>query len=121
MRLSDVSSDVCSSDLVRAKHKEQKGHKYDQETARDFYARSLDGGMTWSIEDAFANGQTAERYNNRLKDSAKAPVSLTAPINFNHPDLALTFQRVPNTVGPTHFYYSYARGDRKSVVSGKSV
>src|SRR3546814_2645698 len=31
--------------FVRAKHKEQKGHKYDQETDRDFYARSLEGGM----------------------------------------------------------------------------
>lgn len=96
--------------FVRAKHKKKKGHTYDRETARDFYARSLDGGMTWSIEEAFAHGQTAERYNNNLGDGAKEPVLLEAPINFNHPGLALTFQRVTNTVGPTHFYYSYDRG-----------
>lgn len=96
--------------FVRAQHQDKKGHTYNRETARDFYARSLDGGTTWSLEEAFSHGQTAERYNNNLGEGAKESVSLDVPINFNHPGLALTFQRVTNTVGPTHFYYSYDRG-----------
>ncbi|ODS82779.1 MAG: hypothetical protein ABS46_08030, partial [Cytophagaceae bacterium SCN 52-12] len=96
--------------FVRAKHKEGAGHTYNRDTARDYYGRSLNGGDTWTLENAYEHGQTAERYNNRLGDKATEPTSLQTAIDFSNPDLALTFQRVTNDRGPSHFYYSYDRG-----------
>lgn len=98
--------------FVEAAHKDRSGHNYDQSTARDKYARSRDGGLTWNIEDAYEKGQTGWRYNNRLPDDkADKPVDLSESINFKHPDLALTFLRATNNTGPSHFYYSYNRGN----------
>jgi hypothetical protein len=98
--------------FVEAAHKDRSGHNYDQSTARDKYARSRDGGLTWNIEDAYDKGQTGWRYNNRLADDkADKPVDLSQSINFKHPDFALTFLRATNNTGPSHFYYSYNRGN----------
>ena len=98
--------------FVEAPHKERRGHKYDNSLARDKYARSKNGGLTWGIEDAFRHGQTGWRYNNRLdKDKREAPKELKEPIDFTNPDLAFTFLRQTNNTGPSHFYYSYNRGD----------
>ncbi len=96
--------------FVKARHQDGSGHTYDRNSPKDYYARSLDGGMKWTVEEAFLHGQTAERYNNRLGEKAKEPRELEESINFNHPNLALTFLRATNTVGPSHFYYSYDRG-----------
>jgi hypothetical protein len=97
--------------FVEAPHKDRRGHKYDNSRARDKYARSKDGGLTWNIEDAYKHGQTGWRYNNRLgKDKREEPRELKEPIDFTHPDLALTFLRQTNDIGPSHFYYSYNRG-----------
>lgn len=98
--------------FVEARHQDEGGfHTYDQSTARDKYARSQDGGETWSIEDAYEHGQTGWRYNNRLdEDKEESPEELTEAINFTDPDLALTFLRQTNNIGPSHFYYSYNRG-----------
>lgn len=97
--------------FVEARHRDDGGfHTYDQSTARDKFARSTDGGLTWVVEDAFEHGQTAWRYNNRLEEGAEEPVALTEAIDFTHPDLALTFLRQTNHIGPSHFYYSYDRG-----------
>lgn len=97
--------------FVRAKHlNTQVSHTYDRSTPRDYYARSLDGGLTWSIENAFEHGQKGERFENRLGNQAKPAVPLKDPIDFTHPDLALTFLRVENENGPTLLYYSYNRG-----------
>ncbi len=98
--------------FVEAAHREKTGHTYDQSTARDKYARSRDGGLTWSIEDAYERGQTGWRYNNVLPDDmAHSPTALSEGIDFAHPDLALTFLRATNHTGPSHFYYSYDRGN----------
>ena len=98
--------------FVEASHEEKTGHTYDQSTARDKYARSRDGGLTWVIEDSYEKGQTGWRYNNRLPDDkAESPTELKESIDFNHPDLALTFLRATNQTGPSHFYYSYNRGN----------
>lgn len=97
--------------FVASDHKAQKGHTYDRLIPRDKYGRSLDGGLTWTIEDAYHRGQTGWRYNNRLADDVKVePTTLTEKIDFSHPDLALTFLRQTNSTGPSHFYYSYNRG-----------
>ena len=51
--------------FVEAEHRETEGfHTYNRETARNKYARSLDGGETWSIEDAYDLGQTGWVYDN---------------------------------------------------------
>lgn len=99
--------------FVEARYHDDGGfHTYDQSTARDKFARSRDGGLTWTVEDAYAQGQTAWRYNNRLgDDEAESPGELTDSIDFTHPDLALTFLRQTNDTGPSHFYYSYDRGE----------
>ncbi len=96
--------------FVEAAHQDRGGfHSYDQSTARDTFARSLDGGVTWQIEDAYQQGQTGWRYTNRL-ERAVDPRALEDPIDFAHPDLALTFLRRTNDVGPSHFYVSRDRG-----------
>ncbi len=98
--------------FVAADHEEKSGHTYNQNTARDKYARSKDGGQTWTIEDAHEKGQTGWRYNNQLpEDKVEQLVDLSTSINFKHPDLALTFLRATNNIGPSHFYYSYDRGN----------
>ena len=98
--------------FVEADYEDDGGfHTYDQSTARDKFARSTDGGLTWNIEDAYEHGQTAWRYNNRLEEGAVEPTELTDPIDFTHPELALTFLRQTNHIGPSHFYYSYDRGE----------
>lgn len=98
--------------FVEARYKEEaKGlHPYDQNTSRDRYARSLDGGFTWTIEDAFEQGQKSWRYNNQLGKEAEPPVKLSSAVDFTHPDFAITFLRATNHIGPSHFYYSYDRG-----------
>lgn len=40
---------VC---FTKADHKEQAGHTFDKSTARNTFGRSLDGGLTWTLEDA---------------------------------------------------------------------
>jgi len=97
--------------FVQADYYDDGGfHTYDQSTARDMFARSTDGGLNWTIENAYEHGQTAARYNNRLGDEAQPPRELKEPIDFRHSDLALTFLRQTNDTGPSHFYYAYDRG-----------
>lgn len=97
--------------FVEAAHKDKIGHTYDRITARDKYARSKDGGNNWNIEDAFQSGQAGRRDDNELPDDfQKEPSPLTEKIDFNNPDLALTFLRETNDTGPSFFYYSYNRG-----------
>ena len=99
--------------FVEADYKESKGlHTYDPATAKNKYARSLDGGENWLIEDAYEHGQTAWAHDNNVSDDkAELPRSLTEEIeNFKNPNFAITFQRHNNHNGPTHFYYSNNKG-----------
>ena len=48
--------------FVQADHMERSGHTYNQSTTRYKYARSLDGGKTWNIEDAYNAGKTCLLY-----------------------------------------------------------
>ncbi len=91
-------------------------HNIDREKPEEtLFARSLDGGETWSIEDPSSDGILVARgsglhgtepvYPNR-----KEPTDLNQPINFSHPDFAMTLRFLNYNTGPSVFYYSYDRG-----------
>ena len=93
-----------------ADHVERPGHTYDVSTSRNMFARSLDGGETWTLEDALKQGITGYAMDHRIGDKAEIPSILNEPIDFHHPDFAFMFQRETNRSGPAHFYYTYDRG-----------
>lgn len=95
--------------FVLANHMEREGHTYDVTTSRYQYARSLDGGLTWRIEDAGEGGQTAWTYQNQVREQSEVG-NLSKAMDFTHPDFVLTFSRETNHIGPSLFYYSYDRG-----------
>jgi hypothetical protein len=76
-------------------------HPLDRASASGKFARSRDGGITWTIEDAFKRGQaTMETADNK----ADSVTILTENIDdFTNPDFILTFRS-------SHFYYSNNRG-----------
>ncbi len=99
--------------FVDAEHYETEGfHTYNQKTARNKYARSLDGGLTWTIEDAYEAGQTGWAYDNDLPDEeAEEPRDLLEPMeDFTNPDFIITWMRDNYHNGPSIFYYSNDRG-----------
>lgn len=85
-------------------------HSRDHTTQRIKFARSLDGGETWSIEDAYEKGITGESTVHRLGSKAVEPQESPGGINFQHPDFALFFTHQHFHHGPSSFYYSYDRG-----------
>ncbi|CAM4188214.1 sialidase family protein [Flavobacterium weaverense] len=88
-------------------------HTYDISTSRNKYARSLNGGITWKITDAFDIGQKAWGYDNNIssKRAVKPTVMKEAMSDFTDPNFLLTFLRHNNNEGPTHFYYSNDKGE----------
>ena len=100
---------VC---FTRAEHMDRPGifHTFNKSTARNMFARSLDGGNTWTIEDAYQQGITGFAHDHQLEDEAIPPKNLEKPIDFLHPDFALLFQNESYHRGPSHFYYTYDRG-----------
>src|SRR5690554_720569 len=54
--------------FVAASYKQSNAglHTYDPSTAESHYARSLDGGETWSIQDAYSLGQKAWGHDNNI-------------------------------------------------------
>jgi len=97
---------VC---FTRAEHKDQPGHTFDKSTARNAFGRSLDGGLTWTVEDAQAQGITAFAHDHQVPDGV-SPRALDEAIDFTHPDFALLFQNESFHHGPSHFYFTYDRG-----------
>ena len=49
-----------------ADHVDKSGHTYDVSTARNMFALNLDGGETWTMEDAFNQGITGYAMDNRI-------------------------------------------------------
>ncbi|MCE5225313.1 MAG: glycoside hydrolase, partial [Porphyromonadaceae bacterium] len=97
--------------FTQADHEDkQSGHTFNQESSHNKFARSLDGGLTWAVEDAFDSGIVGATVEHNLGENAQPAKKLTESIDFTHPDFALTFRMVDMLVGPTHFYYSYNRG-----------
>lgn len=78
---------------------------------RHLFARSLDGGATWTIEDPSKNGLVSHGFSagKARKDIAK-PKRLTQKINFTHPDFAMTLRSNSISAGSSWFWYSYDRG-----------
>lgn len=101
--------------FVNASHKDTKGfHTYDSDSGNNNYARSKDGGETWTIEDAYEHGQTAWGHDNNISsENADTPIPLTEAVSdFTNPDFIFTFLRHNNHYGPSHFYYSNDRGKK---------
>jgi hypothetical protein len=99
--------------FVEAEHRETSGfHTYNQESTRNKYGRSLDGGLTWDIIDAYDVGQTARSFdNNLLNEEVDIPVTLEEPIeDFTNPDFIITWMRYNYHNGPSIFYYSNDKG-----------
>jgi len=99
--------------FVDAEHRETQGfHTYNQATTRNKYARSMDGGVTWDIVDAYDIGQTGWAYDNNLSDDeAEEPTILQDPIeDFTNPDFIITWMRDNYHNGPSIFYYSNDKG-----------
>jgi hypothetical protein len=94
----------------KADHKDTTGHNYNRSTSISQYSRSLDGGLTWKIEDAFAAGITESTWEHKVPGTSVAPMPLKEKINFKHPDFALTFRMRHEIEGGTSFFYSYNRG-----------
>jgi len=74
------------------------------------FARSVDGGETWAVEDAYEAGITGRAMDHHLGEKAESPKERTEPVDFTHPGFALLFQRETNRRGPAHFYTTYDRG-----------
>jgi len=76
--------------FVEASYKaSNKGlHSYDISTARNKYARSFDGGVTWEITDAFEAGQKAWGYDNSIPpEKAVKPKLIIKPVvDFTNPN-----------------------------------
>ncbi len=78
---------------------EADGHLIDRNTPEiDVQARSLDGGKTWTLERNFQFDCKPEKIK-----------TLTAPIDFTHPDFAFRFQLTGLGGGKSYFFYSYDR------------
>ena len=93
-----------------------KMHNIDREKPEEhLFARSMDGGETWTIEDPSGEGILLARgsalhgiepeYANK-----KEPLDLYDKINFRHPDFVMTLRMLDIGRGPSLFYISYDRG-----------
>jgi hypothetical protein len=87
-------------------------HTYNRESARNKYARSLNGGQTWTIEDGYERGQTGRAYDHNLTEQeSESPKDLLQPIaDFTDPGFVITFMRDDYHDGPSTFYFSMNRG-----------
>jgi len=93
-----------------AQHAEAKGHTYDPSTSRLKFARSLDGGEQWSIEDGLSSGITAPSKNHSVGAEGPRPGPCPGGCDFTDPNFALTFRRADDESGESHFYTSMDRG-----------
>lgn len=97
--------------LALARHADKSGgHTYDPGTARLHFARSLDGGRHWTLEPGEAAGIRGPGQDHLPPAAAAPAMECPGGIDFIHPDFALTFLRMNNHTGPSHFYYSFNRG-----------
>lgn len=93
-------------------------HNIDREKPEEhLFARSLDGGETWTIEDPSADGILTARGEalhgiEPNYPNVKPPKELEQPINFTHPDFVMTLRMTDIDMGPSLFYISYDRGQK---------
>jgi hypothetical protein len=91
-------------------------HHIDRERPEEFWlARSVDGGITWTHEHPAKKGflvpRGASLHGTENPGLALPPITdLREPIDFAHPDFALTFRMENVNAGTSRFEYSYDRG-----------
>ncbi|QDV38614.1 exo-alpha-sialidase [Tautonia plasticadhaerens] len=91
-------------------------HHIDREQPEEhLLARSLDGGLSWTVEEprppGVLAGSAGMRHGTMPPGVAEAvPVPLDEPIDFAHPDFAMTLRMEGKDRGTSWFAYSYDRG-----------
>ncbi len=91
-------------------------HAIDRERPEQHvFARSLDGGRTWKIEDPAKEGviiPAPGAVHGVVPPGLKEPEWLDCPggIDFTHPDFAMTIRMTGIDCGPSRFYVSTDRG-----------
>ncbi|XOV91023.1 MAG: sialidase family protein [Bacteroidota bacterium] len=96
--------------FTQGRHMEKDSHTFDRSTSKTKFARSMDGGFTWSIEDGYEHGITEATFEHNIGELSVPARMLTDSIDFHHPDFAFTFRLIDLINGPSSFYYSYDRG-----------
>lgn len=97
----------------QADHEDKtKSHTFNKNSSIAKFARSLDGGVSWSIEDAYENGITEATVEHNIINKSIPARVLNEKIDFTHPDFAITFRMCDMIVGPSSFYFSYNRGKK---------
>lgn len=102
----------------RGHHKDlgATAHHIDREKPEEFwFARSLDGGKTWTHEHPAEQGQMIPRgvaLHGTETPGLPLPeiVDQTEPMDFSHPDFVLTFRMDDYHGGLSRYEYSYDRG-----------
>ncbi len=89
---------------------EGDGHAYDREVSMAKFSRSLDGGRTWKMEDAYVHGITEGTWEHHLGEKSISGRKLTKRIDFQNVNFAMNFRMRHETAGGTSFYYTYDRG-----------
>ncbi|MSR32943.1 MAG: hypothetical protein EXR99_15725 [Gemmataceae bacterium] len=91
-------------------------HSIDREKPEEhLLARSLDGGLTWKIENPSTKGSlipSGKGLHGITPPGLKEPEWADCPggVDFTHPDFALTARMTSTTEGPSRFSYSLDRG-----------
>jgi hypothetical protein len=91
-------------------------HHFDRDKPEEHWlARSLDGGVTWAHEHPAAQGSLVPR--GKAPHGIETPgqiipplQDLTTPIDFTHPDFAMTLRMDNVAAGTSRFEFSYDRG-----------
>ncbi|MDB5351513.1 MAG: hypothetical protein JWN86_2760 [Planctomycetota bacterium] len=91
-------------------------HHIDHDRPEEFLlTRSLDGGQTWAVETPKPHGALSGT--SGMRHGMRPPAlpeerltDLAEPINFTHPDFAMTVRMENSNNGVSRFYYSYDRG-----------
>ena len=86
-------------------------HNIDREKPElHMFARSLDGGETWTIEDPAKGGVMISRGNalhgtEPDPENLKPITRLQEPMDFSNPGFVMKFWMLDSNVGPSIFYY----------------
>ncbi len=91
-------------------------HHIDHDRPEEFLlARSLDGGRSWSVEEprprGALGGTPGMRHGKMPAELPEEhPALLGEPIDFTHPEFAMTLRMANSNNGQSRYYFSYDRG-----------
>ena len=93
-------------------YKEQRGHTIDwEQPIRKVFARSVDGGETWALEDTLPEAlDNLDASAGPLVTPHASAATCPGGIDFTHPDFVMTFSHASFHIGPSRFWTSYDRG-----------